>query len=156
MEEFDEDLLGDASAEGDRRVRGAVPDEERPPENGPAVELDDVVFVEAQGHQAAPDVFPPGKADDTQGGVVGCFKEAHGRAFDTVYPIFYRNQENSPVRGNNPYWNYRIVGLGSKGGRPGRKDTIPRPVMVHAQGILEALLRIYDAKSLLDKILAKK
>jgi S1-C subfamily serine protease len=36
------------------------------------------------------------------------------------------------------------------------EDTISRSVMVHAQGIIEALLRIYDAKPLVDEILARK
>jgi hypothetical protein len=35
-------------------------------------------------------------------------------------------------------------------------DTISRSVMVHAQGIIEALLKIYDAKPLVDEILARK
>jgi hypothetical protein len=36
------------------------------------------------------------------------------------------------------------------------EDTVSRSVMVHAQGILEALLKIYDAKPLVDEILEKK
>lgn len=36
------------------------------------------------------------------------------------------------------------------------EDTISRSVMVHAQGIIEALLKIYDAGSLVDEILGKK
>jgi hypothetical protein len=36
------------------------------------------------------------------------------------------------------------------------EDTVSRSVMVHAQGILEALLKIYDAKPLADEILGKK
>jgi hypothetical protein len=35
-------------------------------------------------------------------------------------------------------------------------DTISRSVMVHAQGIVEALLKIYDAKPLVDEILGRK
>ena len=36
------------------------------------------------------------------------------------------------------------------------EDTISRSVMVHAQGIIEALLKIYDAKPLVDEILGRK
>jgi len=36
------------------------------------------------------------------------------------------------------------------------EDTISRSVMVHGQGIIEALLKIYDAKPLVDEILGKK
>jgi hypothetical protein len=36
------------------------------------------------------------------------------------------------------------------------EDTVSRSVMVHAQGILEAMLKIYDAKPLVDEILGKK
>ncbi len=36
------------------------------------------------------------------------------------------------------------------------EDTISRSVMVHAQGIIEALLKIYDAKPLVDEVLGKK
>ena len=36
------------------------------------------------------------------------------------------------------------------------EDTISRSVMVHGQGIIEALLKIYDAKPLVDEILARK
>lgn len=36
------------------------------------------------------------------------------------------------------------------------EDTVSRSVMVHAQGIIEALLKIYDAKPLVDEILGKK
>jgi S1-C subfamily serine protease len=35
-------------------------------------------------------------------------------------------------------------------------DKIARSVMVHAQGIVEALLRIYDAKPLVDELLGRK
>jgi hypothetical protein len=35
-------------------------------------------------------------------------------------------------------------------------DTISRSVMVHGQGIIEALLKIYDAKPLVDEILGRK
>ena len=36
------------------------------------------------------------------------------------------------------------------------EDTISRSVIVHGQGIIEALLKIYDAKPLVDEILGKK
>jgi hypothetical protein len=36
------------------------------------------------------------------------------------------------------------------------EDEVSRSVMVHAQGIIEALLKIYDAKPLVDEILGKK
>jgi hypothetical protein len=36
------------------------------------------------------------------------------------------------------------------------EDTISRSVLVHGQGIIEALLKIYDAKPLVDEILGKK
>ena len=36
------------------------------------------------------------------------------------------------------------------------EDKIARSVMVHGQGIIEALLKIYDAKPLVDEILGKK
>jgi hypothetical protein len=36
------------------------------------------------------------------------------------------------------------------------EDKISRSVMVHGQGIIEALLKIYDAKPLVDEILGKK
>jgi hypothetical protein len=36
------------------------------------------------------------------------------------------------------------------------EDAVARSVMVHSQGIIEALLKIYDAKPLVDEILAKK
>ncbi|MGZ5469478.1 MAG: S46 family peptidase [Candidatus Aminicenantales bacterium] len=36
------------------------------------------------------------------------------------------------------------------------EDTISRSVMVHGQGIIEALLKIYDAKPLVDEILGRK
>jgi hypothetical protein len=84
MDEFDEDLLGDPAAERYGRVRSAVADKERTSEYGLSVELDDVVFVESQGHQAAPDVFAAGKVDDPQGCVMGCIDEVHGSVFDTV------------------------------------------------------------------------
>ncbi|MGZ5469554.1 MAG: hypothetical protein ACXW2H_10645 [Candidatus Aminicenantales bacterium] len=35
-------------------------------------------------------------------------------------------------------------------------DAISRSVMVHGQGIIEALLKIYDAKPLVDEILGRK
>jgi hypothetical protein len=84
MDEFDEDLLGDPAAERYGRVRSAVADKERTPEYGLSVELDDVVFVKSQGHQAASDVFAAGKVDDPQGCVMGCIDEVHGSVFDTV------------------------------------------------------------------------
>ncbi|MGB8959443.1 MAG: S46 family peptidase [Candidatus Aminicenantales bacterium] len=36
------------------------------------------------------------------------------------------------------------------------EDTISRSVMVHGQGIIEALIKIYDAKPLVDEILGRK
>jgi hypothetical protein len=36
------------------------------------------------------------------------------------------------------------------------EDKISRSVMVHAQGIIEAMLKVYDAKPLVDEILGKK
>jgi hypothetical protein len=36
------------------------------------------------------------------------------------------------------------------------EDTISRSVLVHSQGIIEALLKIYDAKPLVDEILGRK
>ena len=36
------------------------------------------------------------------------------------------------------------------------EDRISRSVMVHGQGIIEALLKVYDAKPLVDEILGKK
>ncbi len=36
------------------------------------------------------------------------------------------------------------------------EDTVSRSVMVHSQGIIEVLLKIYDAKPLVDEVLAKK
>jgi hypothetical protein len=35
-------------------------------------------------------------------------------------------------------------------------DRMSRSVMVHAQGIIEALLKVYGAKPLVDEILGKK
>jgi hypothetical protein len=77
MDEFDEDLLGDAAAEGDRSVRTATADEERPPEDGLTVELDDVALVKTQGHEAAADTLATDEVDDPQGGVMGCIDEIH-------------------------------------------------------------------------------
>jgi hypothetical protein len=78
MDEFDEDLLGDAAAEGDRRVRTATADEERPPEDSLAVELDDIALVETQGHEAAADAFAADEVGDPQGGVMGRIDKVHG------------------------------------------------------------------------------
>ena len=97
MDGFDEDLLGDAAAEGDGRVRGAVADEERPPEDGFAVELDDVVLVESHSHKAAPDALATGEVDDPEGRAVGGVEESHGVTCRPVYPILYMNQGNSPI-----------------------------------------------------------
>jgi hypothetical protein len=36
------------------------------------------------------------------------------------------------------------------------EDTISRSVMVDSRGILEALLKVYDAKPLVDEILGRK
>ncbi len=36
------------------------------------------------------------------------------------------------------------------------EETISRSVMVHGQGIIEALPKIYDAKPLVDEILGKR
>jgi hypothetical protein len=84
MREFHEDLLSDAPAEGDRRVRRAVADEQRPAEDGPPIEFDEVVLVEAHGHEAASDPFAAGQVDDTQGRVVRGFEEVHGLVSNPV------------------------------------------------------------------------
>jgi hypothetical protein len=78
MDEFDEDLLGYAAAEGDRGVRTAPADEERPPEDGLTVELDDVALVKSQGHEAAADALAADEVDDPQGRVMGRIDEVHG------------------------------------------------------------------------------
>jgi hypothetical protein len=77
MDEFDEDLLGDDAAEGDRGVRTATADEERTPKDSLAIELDDVALVKTQGHEAAPDAFAAGEVDDPQGRVMGRIDEVH-------------------------------------------------------------------------------
>jgi len=66
MDGLDEDLLGNAAAEGHGRVRPAVADEQGPVKDGLPVELDDVVLVESQGHQAPADALAAGKIDDPQ------------------------------------------------------------------------------------------
>jgi len=78
MDEFDVDLLGDTPAEGDRRIRGAVADEERPPEDGPAIELDQIVLVESQGHESASGALPAGQVHDPEGRAVGGVEQVHG------------------------------------------------------------------------------
>jgi hypothetical protein len=107
MDGFDEDLLGDAPSEGDGRVRSAVADEQGPTEDGLAVELDDIILVEAQGHQPAADVFASAQVDDPQGSVMGRVEKVHGLSSSPVYPSFYMNQDKFSKPGNNPYWNYR-------------------------------------------------
>ena len=87
MDGFDADLLGDAAAQGDGRVRPAAADEERPPENGLAVELDDVARVESQGHETAADVLAAGEVDDAQGSSVRGVGQVHGITGKPVYPI---------------------------------------------------------------------
>jgi hypothetical protein len=77
MDGLDEDLLGDAAAERDRRVGPAAADEERPPKDSLAVELDDVPFVEAEGHEAAPDALAAGEIDDPEGRAVRGFEQVH-------------------------------------------------------------------------------
>ena len=78
MHEFDEDLLGDDAAEGDRGVRTATADEERTPKDGLAIELDDVALVKTQGHEAAADALAAGEVDDPEGRVMGRMDEVHG------------------------------------------------------------------------------
>ncbi len=78
MDGLDEDLLGDAAAQGDGRVRRAVADEERPPQDRLAVELDDIALVETEGHQTAPDAFSAGEVDDPQRRRVRGVQEGHG------------------------------------------------------------------------------
>jgi hypothetical protein len=77
MDGFDEDLLGDAAAEGDRRVGPAAADEQGAPEDGLAVELDDIALVKAEGHQAAPDALAAGEIDDPERGIVRGVEEVH-------------------------------------------------------------------------------
>ena len=84
MDEFDEDLLGDDAAEGDRRVRTATADEERTPKDSLAIELDDVALVKTQGHEAAPDAFAAGEVDDPQGRVMGSIDEVHRPDFQFI------------------------------------------------------------------------
>jgi S1-C subfamily serine protease len=36
------------------------------------------------------------------------------------------------------------------------REDIPRSVMVHGQGIIEALLKVYEAGTLVDELLSKK
>jgi hypothetical protein len=78
MDEFDEDLLSDTAAEGDRGVRTATADEERPPEDSLTVELDDVALVKTQGHEATADALAADEVDDPQGRVMGRINEVHG------------------------------------------------------------------------------
>jgi hypothetical protein len=77
MDEFDEDLLGDAPAERDRGVRTAAADEERAPEDGLAVELDDVAVVKTHGHEPAPDALTASQLDYPQARVMGRVDEVH-------------------------------------------------------------------------------
>jgi hypothetical protein len=107
MDGFDDDLLGDAPSKGDGRVRGAVADEQGPAEDGLAVELDDIVLVESQGHQPAADALATAKVDDPQGFVMGRVEEVHGRSSSPVYPSFTMNQDKLSEPRDNPYRNYR-------------------------------------------------
>jgi hypothetical protein len=77
MDGLDEDFLGHAAAEGDRRVGPAASNEEGPPEDGLAIELDEVAFVEAEGHETPPDALAAGEVDDPEGGVARCVEQGH-------------------------------------------------------------------------------
>ena len=103
MDGLDEDLVGNAPAEGDGRVRGAVADEERPAKDGLAVELYDVALLESQGHKAAADVLAAGEIDDSQGLSVRGVEQVHGVAGKPVYPILYMNQGKFSSLGHKPY-----------------------------------------------------
>jgi hypothetical protein len=99
MDGLDEDLLGDTPAQGDGRVRAAVADKERPPEDGLSVELDDVVPVEAEGHEAPANALAPGEVNDPQGRTVGGVEQVHECTNSPVYPIMPLNQGNFSVSG---------------------------------------------------------
>jgi hypothetical protein len=108
MDEFYEDLLGDAAAEGDRRVRTAAADKERPPKDGLAVELDDVALVKAQGHEAAADALAAGEIDDPQGRVMGRIDEVHGS------PSFKFIHSGRRIKGRQsprPIFPTKIIGI---------------------------------------------
>jgi hypothetical protein len=77
MDGLDKDLLGDAAAEGDRRVGPAAADKQGASENGLAVKLDDIVLVKAEGHQSAPDALAAGEIDDPERGIMRGVEEGH-------------------------------------------------------------------------------
>jgi hypothetical protein len=69
---FDEDLLGDAAAQGDFGVRGDVPNENGALKNGLGIEFYDIAFVETHGEEAAADNISPKKIDDPHGFIFRC------------------------------------------------------------------------------------
>jgi hypothetical protein len=115
MDEFDEDFLGDASAEGDRGVRTAAADEERAPEDGLAVELDGVALMKAKGHEAAADALAANEVDDPQGGIMGRTDEVHGSpSFKFIQ--FGRGIKRFTPR--PPVYTTKIIGINAAGVNP--------------------------------------
>jgi hypothetical protein len=104
MDGLDDDFLGYSTPQGDGRVRRAVADEQRSPEDGLAVELDEVALVEAEGHQAAADPLATGEVGDPQGDSMGRFEQVHEFTSPPVYPITPANQAKSSAR---PY--FRLI-----------------------------------------------
>jgi hypothetical protein len=112
MDLFDEDLLGDAAPERHLRVAADVADEERAAEDGLAVEPDDVVLVEAQGHEPTPDPFSAGQIDDPEKPVERGFDERHDvllvrtvvpSVFGRVRAVLPAGNKESNYRGNKDF-----------------------------------------------------
>jgi hypothetical protein len=100
MDGFDADLLGDAAAQGDGRIRAAVADKKRSPEDRPAVELEDVALMESQGHEPAADALATGKIDDPQRPAGTGVKKGHARP---AVRLMYVNQAGFSSRTINSY-----------------------------------------------------
>jgi len=83
---LDDDLAGHAAAQSDGGVRGAVADKERAPEDGPAVELDEIVPVKAEGQKPAADGLAAAEIDDPQGFAGRRIKQGHSFSDGPVYP----------------------------------------------------------------------
>jgi hypothetical protein len=124
MDEFDDDFLGDAAAYGDRGVRTAAADEERTPEDGLAVELDDVALVKSQRHEAAADALAADEIGDPQGRVMGRIDEVHETPAFKFIQYGERIKRFSPLRSKYPT---RIIGIRAVGVNPRLPGVNPEP-----------------------------
>jgi hypothetical protein len=73
---LDQDPTSDPTTYGHAGVGGQVPDEERAPEDPPGVDLDQVIFMEAQSEQSPPDPFPALDLDDAEPAAARRFRQA--------------------------------------------------------------------------------